>query len=144
MGFEGIGRILPPGAGLSGLPKQLQYNTPRTNRMRHLILLATALASLPGILAGAARGAAGRSNGGRSEGTDERLPGESRSCQSGRVARLVGLGRSGQRPLSNESRSRSHGNRCTQAEAQVDLWISRRQEHVFAALRGVRQSLRGE
>ena len=36
------------------------------------------------------------------------------------------MGRSGQRPLSNQSRLRPDAGRCAQAEAQVGLWTSRR------------------
>ena len=57
---------------------------------------------------------------------------------------VVGLGRSGQRPLSGPSRRRSHASRCTQAKAEVGLWTSWWQEHVFTALGGIRQSLHRE
>ena len=88
--------------------------------MTRLILLATALASCTGFL----RAQLAQPPPGVTEGVLKELtnacPANPRSCPSGRVARLVGLGRSGQRALSNQSCSRSHGRRCTQAEAQVD------------------------
>ena len=55
-----------------------------------------------------------------------------------------GWGGAGNARFQTKAASGLTAGRCTQAEAQVELWISRRHEHVFAALGGIRQSLRGE
>ncbi len=77
-------------------------------------------------------------------GGDESLLGESRTRQSRRHTLLVRMGRSGQRTFSNEGCLGLDPGRRTQVEAQVGLWSSRRREHVFAALGGIRQSFCGQ
>jgi len=112
--------------------------------MRYPILLITAFA----VLASSARAQLAQPPAGVAEGLQKELmnafPANPELANLEASPVWVRLGGSQQRPLSNESRRWPHIDRCTQTQAQMGLWASWRQEHVFPALGDIRQSLRRE